>query len=112
MSSTLGEEPPRSPISADVVARVERAERRRGRWVKLVLLLGCLTFGVGLIVSAAAARVGHHPVSNLGLALLLVGLLLVFPTSALVALLIGPTWRQRQEHWRLLHSETRHRENP
>jgi len=37
-----------------------------------------------------------------------VGLLIEFPLAALAALLVGPTWRQRQDHWRLLNWETRH----
>jgi hypothetical protein len=108
MSSTPGEEPPRPPISADVAARVERAERRRGRVVKSLLLVGSLTFAAGLIASALATRLGEHSLRALGLVLLLVGLLLVFPVAALAALLVGPTWRQRQDHWQLLHWEARH----
>jgi hypothetical protein len=103
MSSTPDEEP---PISADVAARVEQAERRRGLAVKSLLLAGSLIFGAGLISSSVAARVGH-PVSALGLLLLSLGLLLVFPLAALAALLVGPSWQQRQDHWRLLNRETR-----
>jgi hypothetical protein len=90
MNNTLGEAPPRPPISADVPARIERAEQRRGRAVKSLLLVGSLTFAAGLIPSAV------------GLFLLFAGLLTVFPLAALAAFLVGPTWQQRQDHWRLL----------
>jgi hypothetical protein len=104
MSSTPDKEPLRPPISADVAARVERAERRRGVAVKSLLLAGTLIFGAGLIPSSVAARLGQPP-SALALVLLSVGLLLVFPLAALAALLVGPTWQQRQDHWRLLNWE-------
>ena len=109
MSSTPAEEPlTNPPISADVAARVERAERRRGVAVKSLLLVGSLIFGLGLVLCAVAARLGQHPVSALGLVLLFVGFFTAFPLAALTALLVGPTWQQRQDHWRLLSWETRH----
>jgi hypothetical protein len=44
-----------------------------------------------------------------GLGLLALGLLFLFPVAALLALVSGPFWWQRQDHWRLLHWQSAYR---
>lgn len=95
--------PPRPDVPADIAAQVRRAERLRGYFVPACVLAGALLFAAGLARYAAtvAHRQGHAPPEML--ALLLAGLLVATLLPALAVLLvIGPSWRQRQQHLRLL----------
>lgn len=95
--------PPCPDVPADIAERVRRAERLRGRFVPACVLAGALLFAAGLAryTTMAARTHGHTPPE--ALALLLAGLLVATLLPALTVLLvIGPSWRQRQQHLRLL----------
>ena len=95
--------PPRPDVPADIAAQVRHAERQRGCFVPACALVGALLFAAGLVRYAATRTHGSVPPDALALALLLVGLLVATVLPALVVLLvIGPSWRQRQQHLRLL----------
>src|SRR5579884_265363 len=95
--------PPPPDAPADVGERVRRAEVTRGIVVPLCALAGALLVCAGTVLAArqTSPQPGHPP----ALALLLIfgGLAVAFPVPALATLLvIGPTWRQRQQHYALL----------
>ena len=92
--------PSRPHAPADVAQRVRRAERQRGVFVPVCVLAGAGIFGAG--IALYTSRPGQS--APLGaLALLLAGLLVATLLPALVVLLvIGPTWRQREQHYALL----------
>jgi hypothetical protein len=102
-----GRRPPRRPaVPSGIGADIAHAERRRKRLVLLCLWTGMLVFAAGVLVYSP---VGEGRVSaTLGLCLLALGLLLLFPVAALLALWLGPHWRQRQDHWSLLHWQSAH----
>jgi hypothetical protein len=92
--------PPRPDVPTDIAERVRHAERLRGRVVPACVFAGMLIFAIGL---ARYATPGHATPEALALVLLLVGFLVATVLPALAVLLvIGPTWRQRQQHLRLL----------
>lgn len=99
--------PPRPDVPPDIAERVRVAERRRAVGVKLCLLAGALLCCASFTVYAAAARsfggvagaAGGAP--SVALVLLATGLATAFPLAAVAALLLGPTWGQRRQHWRL-----------
>ncbi len=95
--------PARPDVPGDMGDQVRRAERLRGCFVPACVLAGALLFAAGLARYAATAgnAQGHAPPE--ALALLLAGLLVATLLPALAVLLvIGPSWRQRQQHLRLL----------
>lgn len=97
-----------SPDPPDIGARVRAAERRRAIGVKLCVLTGACLVAAGLATYAIASHRGAAPLATL--ILLALGLLVAFPLAALLALLLGPTWEQRQQHWQSLHQ--RHPRDP
>lgn len=94
--------PPRPDVPADVAERVRRAEVTRGVVVPLCMISGLLL----VCVAAALFARQPHPAGApqpVPLALLALGLIVAFPLPALATLLvIGPMWRQRQQHFALL----------
>ncbi|HEX6798957.1 MAG TPA: hypothetical protein VF116_14700 [Ktedonobacterales bacterium] len=95
--------PPRPDVPAGIVAQVRHAERRRGCFVPVCVLAGALLFAAGLARYATARTPGPISPDALALVLMLIGLLVATLLPALVVLLvIGPSWRQRQQHLRLL----------
>lgn len=94
-------QPPRPDVPRDIGAQVRRAEHRRGCFVPACVLAGALLFTAGLARVATARTYGPTPPD--ALALLLAGLVVATLLPALAVLLvIGPSWRQRQQHLRLL----------
>jgi hypothetical protein len=95
--------PPEPPLGVplEIGREVERRERRRARGVKLLMGIGALLVGAGVVVYASGqgARGSASPAV---LALLGMGLLVAFPCAALAARWLGPTWRQRQEHYQIV----------
>jgi hypothetical protein len=91
---------PPAGVSQRIARVVERRERRRAWGVKLLVLAGALLVGAGVALYAAGQG-AEGRASPTVLALLGVGLLVAFPGAALAALWLGPTWRQRQEHYQL-----------
>lgn len=99
--------PERPDVPARIGEQVRAAERRRAIGVQL-----CVLGGVALSCAAFAVyAAGAHPLVRASgrngavvaaLALLATGLLVAFPLAALLALRLGPTWEQRQQHWRYL----------
>jgi hypothetical protein len=69
--------------------------------VLLCLWTGLLIFVAGILLQPSVG--GGQSSTPLGLGLLALGLLLLFPVAALLALISGPFWVQRQDHWRLVH---------
>ncbi len=90
--------PERPEIPADIGAIIARAEYRRKQMVRICLGVGIVVFAAGLLLYRG---IGLSPASGASLALLAVGLVVSFPLAALLALLFGPSWRQRQDHWQL-----------
>jgi hypothetical protein len=88
-------------VPAEIGEEIATAERRRKRVVLLCLWTGGLIFLAGVLLQPPVA--GEQRATPLGLGLLALGMLLLFPVAALLALISGPLWRQRQDHWRLLH---------
>jgi hypothetical protein len=88
-------------VPAGIGVDIATAERRRKRLVLLCLWIGLLIFVAGILLQPPVG--GEHRSSLLGLGLLALGLLVLFPVAALLALISGPLWGQRQDHWRLLH---------
>jgi hypothetical protein len=99
---------PPDDIPADIAAQVERAERRRAHGVKLLVLIGALLVAAGIVVYAIL-RHGTGRASPVVLGLLGAGFCVAFPGAALAALVLGPTWTQREQHYR---SVRRERERP
>jgi hypothetical protein len=93
--------PERPAVPAGIGAEIANAERRRKRVVLLCLWTGGLIFIAGVLLQPPVA--GGQRSTPLGLGLLTLGMLLLFPVAALLALISGPLWGQRQDHWRLLH---------
>jgi hypothetical protein len=93
--------PDRPGVPATVAERVHAAEVMRGIVVPLCFLVGGALVCAGAIVSAHARAAG--------LALLAAGMVVAFVVSAAATLRIGPTWQQRQQHWRLLRWQAEHR---
>lgn len=109
--------PPRPNVPAGIAAQVERAERRRGVFVPLCALAGAALFCSGVGVYHFSAAIGHAAGETslaptpLALAVMMVGLLVATLVPALVVLLvIGPSWRQRQQHLALIGWERERRE--
>jgi len=104
--------PPRPAVPADIAGQVRRAERRRGVFVPLCVLAGALILCAGLAIYHIAAD-HRQPVQTpaVTLGLILAGLLIATLVPALVVLLIiGPTWRQRQQHLALMSWQRARRE--
>ena len=89
--------PPRPEAPPGVAERVRRAEVTRGIVVPLCFLMG------GGLACAGTALYGRAP--GMTVALVAAGVVVAFVVSALATLRIGPTWEQRQQHWRLLRWE-------
>ncbi|HEV2403917.1 MAG TPA: hypothetical protein VGR88_00610 [Ktedonobacterales bacterium] len=66
--------------------------------VKLALLAGALLVAAGIFVYLAAGGAASGHAAPLALVLLGAGLVVAFPLAALLALLLGPTWAQRQRY--------------
>lgn len=95
-------EPPRPHVPLDVAERVRRAEVTRGIVVPLCMLAGLLLVCAAAVLFARTSHAAGHP-PLIPLALLTLGVVVAFPLPALATLLvIGPTWRQRQQHFALL----------
>jgi hypothetical protein len=84
-------------VPPGVAERVRRAEVTRGIIVPLCFLAG------GGLACAGTALYGRAP--GITVALVAAGVVVAFAVSALATLRIGPTWEERQQHWRLLHWE-------
>ncbi|HLZ23328.1 MAG TPA: hypothetical protein VKQ30_14515 [Ktedonobacterales bacterium] len=99
-----------SGIPPDIGDRVRAAERRRALGVKLCVLAGvCLVAGgLAVYVVAPHSAVSAHTAPRAALLLIGAGLVVTFPFAALLALLLGPTWRQRQQHWQSLRQHRCH----
>jgi hypothetical protein len=93
--------PERPAVPAGIEVDIANAERRRKRLVLLCLWIGLPIFVAGILLQSPV--VGEHTSTPLGLGLLALGMLVLFPVAALLALISGPFWAQRQDHWRLLH---------
>ena len=93
--------PERPAVPARIGVDIAHAERRRKHLVLLCLWTGLAVFVAGILLQSPG--IGEHTSTPLGLGLLALGLLILFPVAALLALISGPFWRQRQDHWRLLH---------
>ena len=92
--------PERPAVPDDIAAQVEAAERRRARGVKLCIAVGACLAGAGVYLYDRGGRVGWSYVA--ALALLGIGLIVACVGGAAAAWFLGPTWEQRQQHWRLL----------
>ncbi len=94
--------PARPALPADIAARVQRGEVRRGRAVYATVALGALLLIAAIAVSL---RLPERPTTHALRVLALVGIgalpLVTFLTAALLALFLGPNWEQRQQHWQL-----------
>src|SRR5258705_3549341 len=92
--------------SADIAARVQRGEVRRGRAVYATVTLGALLLIAAIAVSL---RLPERPTTHALRVLALVAIsalpLVTFLAAALLALFLGPNWEQRQQHWQLQRSE-------
>ncbi len=93
--------PPPEDVPEDIALCVERAERRRARGVKRLVLCGALVAAAGVALYAGTPH-GTGPAAPAVLVLFGAGFALAFPGAALAALWLGPTWTQRQQHYRLL----------
>ncbi|MGH2517567.1 MAG: hypothetical protein ACRDHP_18100 [Ktedonobacterales bacterium] len=92
-------------IPPDIDEQVRAAERRRAIGVNLCVLAGVCLVATGLAVYAITP---HHAVTpTFALVLIGAGLLVTFPLAAVLALLLGPTWQQRQQHWQSLRQRRR-----
>ncbi len=91
--------PPKPHVQDDIERRVAHAERLRHHLVILCLGLATVCFVTGLLLYAG---IGDVHATRPALLLLAVGLLTAFPLAALLALIFGPRWWQRQQHWQLL----------
>lgn len=101
--------PPRPDVPWDIEERVRRAEVTRGIVVPLCMLAGLLLVCAGAALFARAPHAGGRP-PLVTLLLLGLGVLVAFPLPALATLLvIGPTWRQRQQHFALIRWEAERR---
>jgi hypothetical protein len=94
--------PARPTVPADVAARVQHGEVRRGRAVYATVALGALLLIAAIAVSL---RLPERPTTHAVrvLALVAIGALpfVTFLAAALLALFLGPNWEQRQQHWQL-----------
>jgi len=99
--------PERPAVPAGIGVDIARAERRRKRLVLLCLWTGGLIFAAGILVQPPVG--GGLRATPVDLGLLALGLLFLFPVAALIALISGPFWGQRQDHWRLLHWQSAYR---
>lgn len=88
-------------VPPDIAQRVARRERRRARGVKAAVALGSLLILAGVALAAGAGQASPP----LALALMAVGFCIAFPVAALLALVLGPTWEQRQQHYAWLRAE-------
>jgi hypothetical protein len=93
--------PPRPPVPVDIAEQVRRAEVRRAWAVRLCVLAGALLFAAGCVAYVRDPRPGGTPI--VALTLIGGGLSVAFALAAVLALLVGPNWTQRQQHWRLQH---------
>jgi hypothetical protein len=100
-----GTPPPLRPDAPDdIAAQVRRAEQRRGVVVPLCMLAGAALLCSGMFLYIGSRHGASTPQTPVATILLVVAALLVaFPLPALLVLLvIGPTWRQRQQHLALV----------
>jgi hypothetical protein len=88
-------------VPARIGVDIANAEKRRKHLVLFCIWTGLAIFVAGILLQSPV--VGEHTSTPLGLGLLALGMLVLFPVAALLALISGPFWRQRQDHWRLLH---------
>lgn len=107
--------PARPDVPADIAEQVRRAERRRGIFVPLCVLVGSALFcaGVGMYRFAPPTHQKGETClapTVVAVLLMLVGLLVAMLVPALVVLLvIGPSWQQRQQHLAVLRYERERR---
>ncbi|HEV2458896.1 MAG TPA: hypothetical protein VGS80_11065 [Ktedonobacterales bacterium] len=106
-----GTPPPLRPDAPDdIAAKVRRAEQRRVVVVPLCVLAGSALLCTGLFLYSGS-RHGSSTAQTPAAAILLIAAALVvaFPLPALLVLLvIGPTWRQRQQHLALVRWQREH----
>lgn len=86
-------------LSPTIGERVRAAERRRASSVTRCVLAGACLFVAGLVTYALAPHAASARAPLAVLLLLGAGLTVAFPVAALLALLLGPTWRQRQQDY-------------
>ncbi|MGZ3583007.1 MAG: hypothetical protein ACXWQR_05270 [Ktedonobacterales bacterium] len=104
-----GAAPPERPaVPDDIGAQVAAAERRRAWGVQVCIAVGACLAGVGIYLYSRGGRVGWSYVA--ALALLGMGLIVGCLGGAAAAWFLGPTWEQRQQHWRLLRWEREYEE--
>ncbi len=101
--------PPQRPaVPEDIGNRVEAAERRRARGVQACIAVGACLAGAGILLYGRGGSAGRGYVA--AMALLGAGLIVAFVGGAAAAWFLGPTWEQRQQHWRLLQWEREYAE--
>ena len=88
-----------------LACEIERRERRRAVGVKLTVLVGALLLASGLTAYILTGGSASGQTSPLALVLMAAGLLVAFPLAAILALVLGPTWPQRQRHIGLVRRE-------
>lgn len=72
------------------------------------MLVGSLLVLAGVVLVARAGTASGQATPPLALVFMAVGLLVAFPVAAVLALILGPTWEQRQQHYRFLHGAGGH----
>lgn len=93
--------PPERPlVPDDIGAQVEAAERRRAWGVRVCIAAGACLAGVGIYLYSRGGSAGRLYAASL--ALLGMGLIVACVGGAAAAWFLGPTWEQRQQHWRVL----------
>jgi hypothetical protein len=102
--------PPRPDAPADIAEQVHRAEQRRGVVVPLCVLAGSALLCSGLFLYSGSRHSSSTAQTPAAVILLIAAALVVaFPLPALLVLLvIGPTWRQRQQHLALVRWQRAH----
>lgn len=100
--------PERPAVPDDIGRRVAAAERRRAWGVQGCIAVGGCLAGVGIYLYSRGGSAGRLYVA--ALALLGMGLIVACVGGAAAAWFLGPTWEQRQLHWRLLRWEREYAE--
>lgn len=100
--------PERPAVPDDIGQQVEAAERRRARGVQLCIAVGACLAGAGILLYSRGGSAGQGYVA--AMALLGAGLIVACVGGAAAAWFLGPTWEQRQQHWRLLRWEREYTE--
>lgn len=95
--------PERPAVPDDIGEQVQTAERRRAWGVQVCIAVGACLAGAGVFLYSRDGSEGRWYVA--ALTLLGMGLIVACVGGAAAAWFLGPTWEQRQQHWRLLRWE-------